>query len=257
MAGVRPLRNTMELTPQHLTALAALISAVAWPAIVLFVLIAFRQRIDHSLEHIESLALPGGIEAKFKRTLDREAEAVIQAKEAKPESLSSRQLEAAQRVQQLTEPKGPAFARQQMLAIAREYEVVRASMSPGDRRTREMEKIVTKMRTLGLAARESLSEFMDSNSPGAHLAAIAILQVLPNPETLDWLSERFRVEQPFVAYHAAVALLVSARVLGPEHADSLRVAIERSQEYLGSGREQSDRFRVLQDALQEVNTNAR
>jgi hypothetical protein len=247
----------VELTSEYLTALAALISAIAWPAIVLFILIAFRHRIERSLEEVESLVLPGGIEAKFRRTLDREAEAVIQAKEAEPENAPSRQLQAAQRVEQLAESRGPTFARQQMLGIAREYEVVRASMSPGDRRTREMEKIVTKMRTLGLATRDSLAEFMDSTSPGARLAAIAILQVQPSPDTLIWLSERFRIEQPFVAYHAAVALLVSARVLGPEHADSLRVSIERAQEYLGAGREQSDRYRVLQDALNEVNSNAR
>jgi hypothetical protein len=255
--NVRNTRNGMDKSPEYFRAVADLISAVAWPAIVLYVLVAFRTRIAGLLDNAESLMLPGGFEAKFRRTLDREAEAIIQDKKAGQDSMPSRQLVAAQRVEQLAEPKGRDFARQQMLSLAREYELVRASMSPGDKRTREMEKLTTKMRTLGLAASASLIEFMDSDSPGARLAAVAILQVQPNPNTLDWLAERFKVEQPFVAYHAAVAMLVAARVLGPKHGQDLRNAIVKAQSYLGSGRESSDRYRVLQDALREAESNAR
>lgn len=246
----------MDKTPEYFRALADLISSVAWPAIVLYVLVAIRTRIAALLDNAESLVLPGGFEAKFRRALDREAEAIIQSKNAGQESIPTRQLAAAQRVEQLAEPKGQDFPRQQMLFLAREYELVRGSMPPGDTRTREMEKLITKMRTLSLAASASLVEFMDSDSPGARLAAVAILQIQPNPNTLDWLAERFRVEQPFVAYHAAVAMLVAARVLGPKHGQDLRNAIVKAQSYLGSGRESSDRYRVLQDVLREAESNA-
>lgn len=75
-----------------------------------------------------------------------------------------------------------------MLGLAREYETTRASMPPGDQRTRRMEVIVTKMRTLGLAAYPYVSEFSRSSSPGERLAAIAILQTSPDPQYWEWLA---------------------------------------------------------------------
>lgn len=54
-------------------------------------------------------------------------------------------------------------------------------------------------------------ELLSTAHPGHRLAAVTVLQVLPDPEHLPWLVERIAAEKPFIGYHAAVALLAAAR----------------------------------------------
>jgi DNA polymerase III epsilon subunit-like protein len=115
-----------------------------------------------------------------------------------------------------------------------------------------MEKVATKMRTLGYAASPFLDDLASSDSPGQRLAAITILQVQPNPEKLEWLADRLGIEQPFIGYHAAVALLTAARVHDREQTDQLRSAIQTAKQRLGESRRGTDRDRVLDDALKEL-----
>ena len=125
-------------------------------------------------------------------------------------------------------------------------------MPSGDERTRQMEKVATKMRTLGYAASPLLSELSSSDSPGKRLAAITILQVQPNPQMFEWLADRLGIEKPFLGYHAAVALLTAARVHDEDQTDQLRNAIEKAKNRLGDRRRGTDRDRVLNDALREL-----
>jgi hypothetical protein len=76
-----------------------------------------------------------------------------------------------------------------------------------------------------------LDEFRNSDSPGARLSAIAVLQTFPNEQFLNWLAERLDnpgSEKPFVGYQAAVALLEGVRTLPQAECAKIRTALERA-----------------------------
>ena len=123
-----------------------------------------------------------------------------------------------------------------MLDFAQEYETLRASMHAGADRTRAMNGVVAKMRTLALAADLYLDEWMQAaSSPGKRLAAICILQMKPTMQAVPWLVERMRVEQPFVFFHASVALLNTVRRFGSSEkgplSDALGAALAQVQSF--------------------------
>jgi len=95
---------------------------------------------------------------------------------------------------------------QQMDKLAIQYDTIRAAMRPGGARTQEMTKIIVQMRALSQSVSENLDSFKSSSSPGARLAAVAIMQMQPNLSDISWLKDRFSQERPFVFYHSALAL---------------------------------------------------
>ncbi len=144
-----------------------------------------------------------------------------------------------------------------MLVFAQEYESTRSSMRAGDDRTRALNGIVAKMRTLALAADLFVTEFMNApNAPGRHLAAICILQMKPDMQTVPWLVERMAQEQPFVFFHAAVALLNAVRHYGQSERARLGSAIEAALRQVQSFGEAADlnTLRVLTLAQSELTT---
>ncbi|HEY0173894.1 MAG TPA: DUF4062 domain-containing protein [Pyrinomonadaceae bacterium] len=153
--------------------------------------------------------------------------------------------------------------RARVLELAREYRDVRLRMAPSDERTRRMEVIVSQMRTLALTAYPMLAELTqsvpldDGRDPraGERLAAVALLQSVPNPDYIEWLAGRVGEERPFLGYHAAVALLTAARAMGGvgERA-RLKAAIERAAASINYVREDADRKIILNDALAELGT---
>jgi hypothetical protein len=82
--------------------------------------------------------------------------------------------------------------RRQVHDLAVEYERIRATMRPSDSRTRRMEVVLTKMRTLAFAAYPLLDQLTNSSSAGERLAAVAILEVRPSQAYLNWLAEDFQ-----------------------------------------------------------------
>jgi hypothetical protein len=143
---------------------------------------------------------------------------------------------------------------QQLQALVTEYENTRATMNPGDARTRQMEIIFSKMRSLAISARPLVEELVKSPVAGDRLAAIAILEAIPNPNYFTWLSESLRVEKPFVGYHAAIALLTAVRTLGKMNGKDLLAAIQNAKRHLitvGIG-DQTDRYKVLTEAENEL-----
>jgi hypothetical protein len=119
-----------------------------------------------------------------------------------------------------------ASVRQQVDALAAEYERVRGSMPSSDVRTRAMEAVVSKMRAIGGTAYLLRHELSLSPSPGHRLQAIVSLQIIPDyGDLLDWLADRIGTERPFVGYHALVALNSAA---GNESAPEHLVALERT-----------------------------
>ena len=159
-------------------------------------------------------------------------------------TISSTEVSAATGVRSLLEAAPTSTLRKaaegaikaRMLGFAQEYETTRASMHAGPERTRAMNAVVAKMRALALAADLFLDEFMNaSSSPGRRLAAICILQLKPEMRAVPWLVERMRQEQPFVFFHASVALLNTARRFGlsehPALSTALRSALAQVQSF--------------------------
>ena len=80
-----------------------------------------------------------------------------------------------------------------------------------------------------------------------------MLQVIPNFAYIDWLVERFRMEQPFVQYHAGVALLSTVRSREVSlYREKLRHMLLIAKDYLGSSPGTTDREAVLEAALREL-----
>jgi hypothetical protein len=105
----------------------------------------------------------------------------------------------------------PTAARQEMMTLARMYELRTAGLLPGDADLRTLDALVSQMRVLAPACQLFLHEFTSSRSEGKRLAAVAVLQVKPNAAYYEWLARRLKKEVPFTVYHAAVALLAAAR----------------------------------------------
>jgi hypothetical protein len=109
-----------------------------------------------------------------------------------------------------------------MLVLAEEYDRIRINMPPGHDRTVAMNGLIAQMRTLGSAAKPWLRNFSDDqNSAGVRLCAIAILQLQPDFNYVDWLGERFKREQPFIFFQASIALMEMTRAFGARHKQKL------------------------------------
>jgi len=78
--------------------------------------------------------------------------------------------------------------------------------------------------------------------------------MFPSSEHLDWLAERLdpEQEQPFVAYHAAVALLDAVTNLSPEHCPTLEAALTKAMELGERLQGDSARLNVLTRAKQDL-----
>lgn len=152
------------------------------------------------------------------------------------------------------QPPVDAASRDAAMELGREYDRVRASMPSSSERTRAMESVFSKMKIMAPRTQAFVDEFQKDPSAGVRLMAIAVLDMFPNSEHLNWLAERLdpEREQPFVAYHASVALLDAVTNLPPEHCARLEAAIARAQE-LGARLEgDSSRLNVLMRARQDL-----
>jgi hypothetical protein len=152
-----------------------------------------------------------------------------------------------EKVAQIVTPGDRAIVRQQVDALAEEYETIRSSLPSGDDRTHRMEIVVSKMRTIGRAAYPLRYDLVQSPSPGRRLQAIS-LQVIPDYELLDWLAGRVREEKPFISYHALVALNIAARnEHAREHLNELRAALRKAQQNGKGLAAHTDRLQALTD----------
>lgn len=235
------------LSPEGLKAIAEFISAVAWPALAVAVLLLFRREIVSMLGGVTEFEV-FGVKAKVARQVAAELDKSAQAASQTP-GLSSAATEGeksrAAAVAELTQADISLVARQ-VDALAVEYESIRATMPPGDERTRRMEVVVAKMRTLGRAANPLRYELAASPSPGKRLQAIAIMQVVPDYDMLDWLAERAGTEKPFVGYHALAALNVAATAQEARtHKDELRHALTIAEGQRNGFGTDTDRLQML------------
>jgi hypothetical protein len=147
--------------------------------------------------------------------------------------------------------------REQIAQLARDYEQLRRDMPAGDERTRRMDMVAAKVRTLAIVAHPLVPELVVSASPGMRMAATALLQSVPSADYLLWLAERLGAETPFVAYQAALALLEAVRSLHASHSEQLREAISRAKAeyrraFTGAPLDTTDRYRLLEEAEREL-----
>ncbi len=127
-------------------------------------------------------------------------------------------------------------------------------MPGGDDRTREMELVASRLRSLALPAYPLLDEFTRSESSGQRLAAVSILEAIPTPAYLRWLSERIAVERRFIAYHAEVALLNAARNLAASNRAEVQEAVCQARQNLDRmGWKDPSQIAVLENAEKELN----
>lgn len=162
------------------------------------------------------------------------------------------QVAVAERIGELSLGTDRSVVREQVLTLAREYERIRSAMTAGAERTRRMETVVTRMRTLALAGYFLIPELTDSESAGARLACIVFLQVKPDAAYLQWLAERLPREKPFVSYQAAVALRAAAQSLEDRDLATLKAAIERGKEFLAGQAPDEGRDRTLASTAEEL-----
>jgi hypothetical protein len=146
----------------------------------------------------------------------------------------------------------------QITDIAEEYQRVRQSMPSGPERTRRMEVVASRMRTLAQAAFPLLPQLMKRTEPGMTLAALTALQAVPDVRYLEWIAEQVGHEQPFIGYHAAVALLAGARELPERGLGELEAALTRAETYASRKfRPDADRSLTLRDTWAELDRRRR
>jgi hypothetical protein len=147
-------------------------------------------------------------------------------------------------------------AETQMLGLAADYGQIRQEMPSSDARTARMATVFSKMKANAAAVRSLLEKFKDSAVPGRRLAAIAILQMFPMPDHLDWLAQRLDpdAEKPFVGYQAAVALLEAVRASSVGECEKLCAAIAKAQDLGQRLSIDTDRLKVLKIAENELKT---
>lgn len=138
---------------------------------------------------------------------------------------STASLSAAQQVANAAPSNRPELVLEPLRQLASEYEVLRQTKEYSTDRTRQMTKIVQRMRPHAIAAAPYIGELIKSDSPGEHLAATVIMQMKYMPEYMEWLARRLVEERAFIGYQAASALLARMRVAGIPECKSIHDAV--------------------------------
>ena len=208
----------METLAKLITAIAALLGVIVWPAIFLTLVCLFRKELGSAIERLPALfdrlrkMKVAGVEAELdalaEKSPDRGGVTADQAKAAAQLAIQARESGSSQMQAELDK-------------LCLQYDTIRRTMPAGPLRTQEMTKIVVKMRALGPSTSERIEALKRSGSAGSRLAAIAMMQMEPERADLPWLLERFASEAPFVFYHAALALVNAAN--GPDPAERAHV----------------------------------
>jgi hypothetical protein len=142
--------------------------------------------------------------------------------------------------------------RHQVQALAAEYQELRDTMLPGDARTRRMEVVASRLRTLAQSLTALLPELTESEYAGKRLAAVCALQGIPDRMYLPWLVARISIERPFVGYHAALALLAAAQELPTSQLDFVVDAVSEAEAVSARLRRDTDRALTLGYARDEL-----
>jgi hypothetical protein len=191
--------------PAILTAIAAILSAVAWPLVFLTVLLAYRRPLSEAVRKIPSVI--DRIQSVKIGALEAELEKIGSLPENRGSGeITSEQISVAAKIESRIDDYGQIELLKQLDKLCLEYDSIRHSMPPGSLRTSAMTNVIVRMRALAPATSTKIEVYKGSGSPGSRLAAIAMMQMTPQLGDLKWLSDRFRLESPFIFYHASLAL---------------------------------------------------
>ena len=219
---------------EYLKGATELLNSVAWPVAAVVCALLFRQQLTKFIGDVSTVKFLG---AEISRKIDNQIEQSAKETEAKTETEmrsgpSESELNRARVVKSLAADANSGLIAAQAEALATEYQGVRDSMLPGNKRTRAMEVVVSKMRTIGQAFFPIRHEFASSPSPGKRLMVIASLQVSPDYDMLDWLAERVGSEKPFLQYHALVAILLAVQGGNAKaYVRALEAAVEKASQF--------------------------
>jgi hypothetical protein len=197
----------MEEYAKLLNSIAALVGAVAWPMAVVSVVLMFRRELTSGIRKIIEMldrmkkASVAGIVIELERVANSEVEQAGQGGNITPE-----QRKAAARITVQARGVSDVTLLDELDGLCLAYDALRRELPAGTNRTREMTRVVVKMRALAPSVINYLDVYKGSGSPGSRLAAVAMMQMVPRLADVNWLRERFSVEKPFVFYHAALAL---------------------------------------------------
>jgi hypothetical protein len=206
-----------------LSSIASILQAIAWPIAAILFFILYKTRIDSLIEVIAKKISTATRVKAWQVELDsteQEISDVINrtGETASSESLSPKipenQFKAAKEVNQklldspLSVKRAVGVVQRQIQSLVEDYERTRAEHQSGPSRTRAMNEIAAKMRSLSLAARPLLHSLMQGQTHGERLVAICILQVIPDVRYFPWLIEQIKSEkQAFIFFQAALAVL--------------------------------------------------
>lgn len=221
----------MENLAKLVTAVAQLVTASAWPVVVILIVLIFRDELKPTVGKFQNI-----VERfhKFKFPwleveLDRVADSEVGKTGNDAGQITSGQLKAAAKLEVKTQEISSEALLREMKKLSSDYDSIRQTMPSGSNRTREMTRVLVKMRSLAPSIDASFTSFKNSDSAGERLAAIAAMQMTPESADLHWLEERFTVEQPFLFYQAALALQVVAdRIDNPVRRQLLVELAQRS-----------------------------
>jgi hypothetical protein len=233
------------ISPEGLEAITGFIIALAWPLLAGFVIYRVRPQLAAILNGIHDVEF-GRVKARIKTELNESADQAAPGLSSGP---SNDELRRAAKVNDLAK-HDIALIRQQVDGLGFEYDSLRGLLPSGDKRNRLMEKVVSKMRTIGRAAFAIRYELKASPSPGHRLQAVACLQVLTDWELLDWLARCVREESRFIAYHALIALLAATEQPNArKHLKKLETAAIESGQDLHEGSDRWKAWRRLMDRV--------
>jgi hypothetical protein len=259
-------------TTTALTGIAAILQAIAWPALIAVMAWIYRARVNEVMDILrEKLkqANKGKIgPVEFESAMKEISQVVDQTgREAgsheSGKEIPKTQVQAAQLVQVKLHEAPIAFSQKldvvhsQVYELVDEYERIRRTMKPGPQRTHSMNEISAKLRALSIVAYPLLPSLMQGEMPGERLAAICILQVKPDLSIFDWLIERVMKEkQAFLLFHASLAVLELVKshpYLSSERAArSIRSAIDHVKSFQ-DGTPDQNTIDVLNEALTQLN----
>lgn len=240
------------MSTELLRAISELIGALIWPLIIIVVLFFYRDSVKNILANLEEISLPGGFAAKIRKEARRAANQVVN-KEEQAEGPTAVEIEAAEKIGIAALDYDLEVVRMQLRQFAAEYERIRSIMPGGPERTRRIQAVVAKLRTLAVAARPLLAELSASRSVGERLAAVVMLQVRPEIDWISWLGEIGSQDMTFVGHQASVALLSASRIFDNSESQlQVKQAITKIKDTLKKERRKHHRERVLDQIEREL-----
>lgn len=191
----------MDADAKLITAIAALLAAIAWPGALLVAVSMFRRQIRDLLGRIKKGKL-GFVEFELEQLASTTVAGTVYTSGA----VTAEQVQSAARIEAQSDEIGEAELLRQLDKLCIEYDTVRRTLVPGPSRTAAMTRILVQMRAIGPSVANRISVYKSSGSPGSRLAAVAMMQMHPQSADIPWLIQRFRQDAPFLFYHAALAL---------------------------------------------------